>query len=418
MLSLICLLSVSLIQKVSLFQWCWALHTTGIQYGRDKLAQLMRTSGLTWRTTDRTLDGVDGEGGCLIPWVRKTGDRTPNAHYSAMESLAWNNKLGFVLIATKPDVAAEEVLSELPSVEELIPAIMTLEAVSSMNGVTGCGGGMNAFCFLAAVCEKFGANDRALEYIDAALSTDLKRAGTHLPLSRLVASILRGRVLAALGRTADAGNALEAAAKEAHRLGVRFYEAQALMELKLLVLDPMGHGDHGSRRLGAVLRRLQSPAEMLTPLLKGLDAAELVALPPPEAGYTVAYGSGESEEAASSLRSELEAMRVMPLHKRALSEGVPAGVLEDVMDGDDPKGSLIDLIVEAVVASEPSAQADESEAVSLQSELQAMRFNALQQRAVAEGLSAEAVDAAMDSDNPKGSLVALIVERAAQPTSR
>ena len=91
------------------------------------------------------------------------------------------------------------------------------------------------------------------------------------------------------------------------------------------------------------------------------------------------------------------------------------------MDGDDPKGSLIDLIVEAVVASEPAAtspQADESEVVSLQSELEAMRFNALQQRAAAEGLSAEAVDAAMDSDNPKSSLVALIVGRVASRGER
>ena len=53
-------------------------------------------------------------------------------------------------------------------------------------------------------------------------------------------------------------------------------EALALLDLKLCVLDAMGHADHASRRLGAVLRLLSSPAELFTPMLKGLDAAELM----------------------------------------------------------------------------------------------------------------------------------------------
>ena len=47
----------------------------------------------------------------------------------------------------------------------------------------------------------------------------------------------------------------------------------------------MGHGEHGSRRVGAVLRRLTGPAELLTPLLGGRDAAELMAMREPEPGY-------------------------------------------------------------------------------------------------------------------------------------
>ena len=42
------------------------------------------------------------------------------------------------------------------------------------------------------------------------------------------------------------------------------------------LLDGMGHGEHASRRLGAVLRRLKGPASMLSELLEGLDAAELM----------------------------------------------------------------------------------------------------------------------------------------------
>ena len=47
-------------------------------------------------------------------------------------------------------------------------------------------------------------------------------------------------------------------------------------------------------------------------------------------------------------------MRVMALQKRAVSDGVSAAVVEDAMDDDDSKASLIDLIV-AVVSSRAPA---------------------------------------------------------------
>ena len=47
-------------------------------------------------------------------------------------------------------------------------------------------------------------------------------------------------------------------------------------------------------------------------------------------------------------------MRVMHLHKRALSEGVSAATVEDAMDGADPKASLIGLIVEMVSTRGPA----------------------------------------------------------------
>jgi hypothetical protein len=67
-------------------------------------------------------------------------------------------------------------------------------------------------------------------------------------------------------------------------------EALALLDLKLCVLDKIGHADHASRRIGGALRLLKTPAELLTPMLKGLDAAELMAMGAPEAGYEVVYG--------------------------------------------------------------------------------------------------------------------------------
>ena len=48
------------------------------------------------------------------------------------------------------------------------------------------------------------------------------------------------------------------------------------------------------------------------------------------------------------MRSELEGMRLTALQKRAVSEGLPVEVVEEAMDGDDPKSSLVTLTVELV----------------------------------------------------------------------
>ena len=53
----------------------------------------------------------------------------------------------------------------------------------------------------------------------------------------------------------------------------------------------------------------------------------------------------------AALRSELEPMRLMALHKRAVAEGVDESAVEDAveaaMESGDPKATLIDLILEA-----------------------------------------------------------------------
>eukprot|EP01045_Picozoa_sp_COSAG04_P020159 COSAG04_NODE_2035_length_4958_cov_31.505454_1_plen_1643_part_10 len=63
--------------------------------------------------------------------------------------------------------------------------------------------------------------------------------------------------------------------------------------------------------------------------------------------------SNEPEE-STAVRSELEPMRLMALQKRATSDGVPTDDLEAAMDSDDPKASLIDLIVEAASTRGPA----------------------------------------------------------------
>lgn len=76
-----------------------------------------------------------------------------------------------------------------------------------------------------------------------------------------------------------------------------------------------------------VLRKLKGPAELLTPLLDGLDADDIMSLPPPDAGYRVDYDDVFAEEeevkvedaATAALREELYGLSLKGLRKvRAL----------------------------------------------------------------------------------------------------
>ena len=251
--------------------WGSYFHFTGITYGREKMVALMTELGMDYHNAHKTCDT------CVTPWIRSRGDTTMNAHAYTAEFMGYKAQMTHVLISTNPGVSKEEVMANLPSIHEVIQAVHTWDRCSLPHTVVGIY--KNLFNDVAAVCEKFEAYELALEYVDAALSPDLTKGGTRFAISRVDSHMLRGRVLAALGRTAEAGVALETAAEEAKQHGLRLYEAFALRDLKLHVLDHAGHSDHGSRRLGAVLRQLKGPASKLTPLMQGLDAAELIAMP-------------------------------------------------------------------------------------------------------------------------------------------
>ena len=388
-------------------QWANYLHSTGIEYGRDKVAAIMVDAGLTYRTAEATCDA------CLVPFVRKRGDRSSAAFFTA-ESVSWMNQMAWILMSEDPGVTPEEILADLPTVEDVLRGILAVPAAIS-HCICPAYGHMNLFYAMSAVCEKCGDYPRSLEFVDAALSRDLSRGGTISPISRVMFSILRGRVLASLGRSAEAGTALEATAEEARRYGIRFYEAKTLLELKF-VLDKIGHGEHGSRRLGAALRVLKGPAGTLTPLLKGLDAAELMAMAPPDSAYVVHYGAEDSaanSAAVEALRKELQAMRMTVLQRRAADEGVDQAQIDDATDSDQPKLRLISLLLAqhqaAAAAVVPSAGGDDTTA--LREELQGLKVTALSRRAASEGVHQEQIDEAVDDEQPKESLIALILDR-------
>ena len=237
---------------------------------REAVAEMMANYGLTWRTSDETVDKS------TITLLRKRGDTTVDAHSASAELISWLAKLAYVLVSSRPDVGAEEVISGLPTVQEITQYAMTFSHSAVV--LTFFGPLMNLFLLCALVCERHGRHAEGVRYAQAALNTNFRTAGNCQPTTHCVAHMVCGRLSARLGRTADAVAAFEAAVEQAHQYGLRLLEAFALRDLKTCVAD---QGEEPARRLGAVLRLLKGPPELLAPLLNGLDTAELMALDPP-----------------------------------------------------------------------------------------------------------------------------------------
>ena len=370
---------------------------------REAIAQLMVAWGLTWDTADQFADRLAVEWG---NYWRSRGDRTRNAgHMFTADNSGWCMKCAYVLVSSHRTVTSAEVMASLPSVAETIEFGMTFDTL----GNNGYQNALNTFVCTAQICEKFGEHDKTLIYAAAALDTDLTKAGTELPSERIFAYLLQGRAHAALGQTTEAAASFESAADEAHRYGYFLWEAFALRDLKLLVLDGMGdgdghHGHHGSQRLGAALRQLKGPADKLTPMLKGCDAAQLMALPPPDGAFTVVYPEQE-DPAVAALRQELTGLKLKKLKSRARELGVSEEALNDADDEDDVKAAVIGLCVETATADEGGGE----EVAALRAELAQLVPKALKNRAREAGVSADALEDADDADDVKQAVTDLIV---------
>ena len=130
-------------------------------------------------------------------------------------------------------------------------------------------------------------------------------------------------------------------------------------------------------------------------LSKGRDGAQLGA-------------DSNADPSSAALREQLQTLRPVALSKRARAEGVGDDLVEEALDSAEPKSALIDLIVRFA---EEQALGDDAD---LRIELEGMRLAALQARAAAEHIGEDAVDDALEADNPKAALVALIVGHASR----
>ena len=109
---------------------------------------------------------------------------------------------------------------------------------------------------------------------------------------------------------------------------------------------------------------------------------------------------------ASTLRDELEALKPSGQKKRAVAAGATEEAIEEALDADDPLSALAELIL---ALEKPAGAA--AAAAALRDELEALKPSGRKKRAVAAGASEEELEEALDADDPIGALVALVLEK-------
>eukprot|EP01046_Picozoa_sp_COSAG06_P007873 COSAG06_NODE_392_length_16344_cov_4.086981_12_plen_1028_part_00 len=175
-----------------------------------------------------------------------------------------------------------------------------------------------------------------------------------------------------------------------------------------------GSDENAAARTAQQLRRLRLGELRAKARAAGLaDEAVAAALDddrdPKEALVALVALAGLGRGACDEEGSQLRQLGVGALQTRAAAQGVDAGPIEDALDAEDPKGALIALILGAG----ESASDAISSSSSLREELRGLRLKQLRQRAAVEGLGEDAIDDALDGDDPKAALIDLLADRVA-----
>ena len=120
--------------------------------------------------------------------------------------------------------------------------------------------------------------------------------------------------------------------------------------------------------------------------------------------------SGESAPSAAALVAEMQGLRLSELRRRAKEAGIVVAELDEIEDSVDPKGGLIARLVNASAPRAGRAPAAR-EPDRLRQELEELGLAALLKRArAADGVDEEQLAAAVDDESPKARLIALLVE--------
>eukprot|EP01052_Picozoa_sp_SAG31_P052612 SAG31_NODE_13066_length_895_cov_1.095477_1_plen_201_part_10 len=116
------------------------------------------------------------------------------------------------------------------------------------------------------------------------------------------------------------------------------------------------------------------------------------------------------------MRLELTPLKMSCLKKKAREAGVNDETLDAADDSEDPKEHVVSILLDmhrrsSSADAETPVGADRLEA--LRAELSGLKPSQLKKRAVAEGITAEQMDEADDSDDPREAVLALILAAAA-----
>ena len=136
----------------------------------------------------------------------------------------------------------------------------------------------------------------------------------------------------------------------------------------------------------------------------------------------VALSQPPPDKETRLLRDELSELKLRQLSERAVTAGVTAEAMDQAEEAEDYRSALIDLIVAkehpaerglgGAAAAEQQAAADiggADELGELVHELEGLKLLALSRRALSTGVDAESVEEAMDADDGRSALIALIV---------
>jgi hypothetical protein len=379
-------------------------------YGEAFGTVIRTSSGATWEAIDSRLDEFATSP--MNGWWAPRDETGTGPWIASIETNSWGTKLNLALCCGEGAVSKQQMQS-LPSPEHM--AKLAIPGPDSMAGGAQSApmhSAVSVHLLAALASENYQLDDQALGFVAAIHELDYTLGGDPKESSHILAHCIKGRIMARRGQLKAAAAAFEAAVTRSKEVELWLLTAFALRDLKLCVLDGLGHGDHGSRRLGAALRRLKGPAERLNGLLNGLDAAELMTLSEPEPGYEVAYGaSADVDSTEAALRLELGSMKLKDLRKRAKDVGMTAEQLDQAMDSEDPEEEVITYLL-GLHAADANARAGET---ALVSELQGLRLKELRQRAKEVGITAEELDTAMDSDEPEAAVIELIVALTESP---
>jgi hypothetical protein len=137
--------------------------------------------------------------------------------------------------------------------------------------------------------------------------------------------------------------------------------------------------------------------------------------------------AAERPESSAASRSELLGLRPSALRRRALELGVLAVDIDDAEDAGGKDGLVA--LVQAAAQSRAARDLQDGGAgtgggaghavpetpASLRAELARMQLGELNKRARGEGVEPETIEAALDSADPRSSLVQLLLDRQAPP---
>ena len=108
----------------------------------------------------------------------------------------------------------------------------------------------------------------------------------------------------------------------------------------------------------------------------------------------------------AALRAALAGLRLKELRAQARREGVGAEAMEAAADSDDPKQAVIELLAQRKSASRTD---DAQTDDALRHELSSLRLKELRLRARRAGIGEGTLDSAADEEDPKAAMVELLL---------